>query len=301
MDGEHRNRDSAWPASGPSQWPPAEPGPEADTTHVYASSFGGRDEPGNEYWPGDGHGVAGGPGTPDRNRFGPGGSTRGSPGGPSRRIVLTSLGVAVLLAIGAGAIYSMNQPSGVASDVDTAVAPIASPSPTTPNAFAVPSTADTATPDVTVTVTTTARETGTSEAPSGYVDEPWSDPGLDFGTVVAVTGQGDKARITVHRQHFLIGDAAREYYDEHPDKEELDYAITDDGGKDRRYTVADDALVYGANLLGDGPNSHTPLTVSEFTTKARTLLDANTPLRMWMYRRTSSSSTVIYLAEQYIP
>jgi hypothetical protein len=211
--------------------------------------------------------------------------------------VFTSLGVAALLAIGTGAVYSMTRQN----NVDTALTPTASPSMASPSSASALPLATATTASVTVTVTTTARATGTSGAPGSYVEEPWSDPDMNFGTIVAVKRQGDKAQITVRRQHFLTGEMAQEYYDEHPDKEQMDYAITDDGGKNKQYTVAEDALVYGANLLGDGPTSHTRLTVSEFTTKAKALLDDHTPLRMWMRRRSSSSHTVIYLAEQYIP
>ena len=245
--------------------------------------------------PGPG-GYGPGPGGPHgQDQFGPGGPRTGG-GGPSRRVVFTSLGVAALLAVGAGTVYSMRGTSGVntASPTTTSEASSSGTTGASPTASAT-------TPSVTVTVTTTASSTKAGGAPNGYVADPGANPDMDFGTIVAIKKQGGGAQITVRRQRFLSGDAAREYYDEHPDKEELDYAITDAGGKNKQYTVADDALIYGSNLLGDSPTSHNQLTVAEFVTKANALLAKDTPLRMWMYRRSSSSSTVTYLAEQYTP
>jgi hypothetical protein len=125
---------------------------------------------------------------------------------------------------------------------------------------------------------------------------------MDFGTIVAVKKQGGGALITVRRQQFLTGDAAKQYYAGHPDKEPLDYAIVDAGGKNKQFTVAGDALVYGGNVLaGVSPDQPVQMQVPQFVTKAKSVLSKSIPLRVWMYHRSTSNGTVIYLAEQYTP
>lgn len=236
------------------------------------------------------------------------GSDHGGPGqrgsgGPSGRVVLTSLGIAALLAMGAGAVYAVKRPAdpvATAATVPTtaaAPAPAPTPSPTTPAPRAT-----TATPTATVTVTATPTRTqAAGTPPSGYVPDPWANPGMDFGTIVAVKKQGDGAVITVRRQQFLIGATAQQYYADHPDQEPLEYAIVDVGGK-KQFTVAEDALVYGGNVLAEvSPDQPVELTVPEFVSKAKSVLSESIPLRVWMYHRTSANSTVIYLAEQYVP
>lgn len=233
----------------------------------------------------------------DRSR--PGQRDPGGSGGPSRRVVLTSLGVAALLATGVGTVFALKRP---ADPVTTAAATPTMPAVATPAPTAPAPRAAAVTPATTVTVTATpTRAPATGTPPSGYVPEPWSDPGMEFGTVVAVKKRGDGAVITVRRQQFLIGATAQQYYADHPDKEPLEYAIVDAGGK-KQFTVADDALVYGGNVLAEvNPDQPVELTVPEFVSKAKSVLSESLPLRVWMYHRTTANSTVIYLAEQYVP
>jgi hypothetical protein len=235
---------------------------------------------------------------------GPGqpGSRNGS-GGPSRSLVLTSLGVAALLAVAAGTVYAVSQSSDStgtatppAQTIDT-VAPSttsAAPSATTSS----PSTTASATTSTTTTPTTATATGGT--APTGYVQDPWAQ-GLDFGTILAVKKQGGGAVIQVKRQQFLTGDAAKQYYAQHPDKEPMDYAIVDVWEK-HQFTVTGDCLVYGQYLLGDHNQlSMVQLSVPQFVAKTKALLSKQIPLHVWMYHKNGQNGPVVYLAEQYTP
>lgn len=298
MDGEQRSTDAGWPAARPSRQAPDEPAPRSDPGATQVFGYAPQSHPPQSDSPQSqpDYGRQSGP-----HGSGEQGSREHGSGGPSRSVVLISLGVAALLAVIAGTVYAFTRPLP-ASTVATATSstPIfdtPEPNPTEPTPSASTSTPSGTTPTPTPTATATA--TGAA-APTGFVSDPWAQ-GLDFGTVTAVKKQGGGAAITVRRQTFLTRGEAQTYYAQHPDLETLDYAIVD-GGETHRYTLSGDAVIYGQYLLGDGDQvATTQLTVPQFVKKSKQLLGKSIPLRVWMHHQTSPDGTVLYLAEQYIP
>jgi hypothetical protein len=232
-------------------------------------------------------------------RFGPGdagpGGSAGS-GGPSRRVVLISLGLAALLAVGAGTIFALTRTNATTTATTTPSVSLTTPAAATPSV-----TTATPTKSATATKTPSTSATVAGTLPTGYVSDPWSNPGMEFATLSSVKKQGAGAVITVRRQQFLTGAAAQQYYAAHPGEGVLDYKIVD-LGKSRTLTVAPDALVYGQYLLGDQNQVATSqLTVAQFIGKAKDLQSKSLPLHLWLYQRSTTSGPVVYVAEQYTP
>lgn len=274
---------------------PGQPGAGGPGGYAQPGGFGPGGRPSPETGPSAGY--PGGPSGPGR----PGGT--GGSGGPSRTLVLTSFGVAALLAVGVGTVWALNRPANTAAasagptqtiDTSPPSAPTTAPSASTSS----PTPSDSPS---TVTPSTVTPTTGIpAGAPTGYVQDPWAR-GMDFGTVLSVKKQGGGAVIQVKRQQFLTGDAAKQYYEQHPDKEPLDYAIVDVWEK-HHFTVTDDCLIYGQSLLGDQRQLATvQLTVGQFVSKTKSLLGKSTPLRVWLYHKNGQNGPVVYIAEQYTP
>jgi hypothetical protein len=323
MDGERRSGDPDWPAAAPGrQVPPQQQYPQQQypqqqypqqqysqgagvgdprsaATRAYPGPLAPAEEPFDQF--GFGGSVApdgpGHPATTDPGGRPPDGRGGRGSGGPSRSVVVVSLAVAALAAIGAGTVYALNQPSGTVTTAATTPSAPATTSP--PTAASSPSASPSSSPR---TSTTTSATVSAGPAPTAFVDNPGAYPGMDFGTVVAVAKKGSGAQITVQRQQFLTGNDAALYYSQHPDQEPLDYAIVDVDSKNHTFTVASDALVYAQYLLGDQNTvTTTQLTAAQFVTKSKAVLSKHLPLLVWMYHKGSANGTVGYLAEQYTP
>jgi hypothetical protein len=268
----------------------------------YPPNHFGRDEYGagqyqREQFPQDQYGQNQyGPSAQGPGPFGPDDPGSGGSGGPSRRVVLITLALAALLAAGVGTIFAVTR-----SDTTTTATTMPSVSLTTPAATTPSVSASTPAKTVTVTKTPSTTATIAGTLPTGYVSDPWNNPGMEFGTLTSVKKQGSGAVITIKRQQFLTGTAAADYYAAHPGEDPMDYKILD-LGKSRTLTVAQDALVYGQYLLGDQNQVTTSqLTTAQFVGKAKDLQSKSLPLHLWLYQRTTTSGPVVYLAEQYTP
>jgi hypothetical protein len=248
----------------------------------------------------DGFGESGFPGIPrspnDGDRH---------PSGPSRAVVLISLSLAALAAIGAGTAYAL---IGSANPTTLATAPPTGDPTGSPTSGNTSSTTSETVPATTTRTTSTVTPTPTPDetavpgpAPTAFTDNPGAVPGMDFGMLVSVTKRGAGAQLTVKRQQFLTGQDAQFYYAQR-NQEPLDYAIVDVDNRNHTFTVAPDALIYAQYLLGDNNTvTTTPLTVPQFLAKAKAVQAKNLPLHLWLYHRSTADGTVVYLAEQFTP
>ncbi len=221
---------------------------------------------------------------------GPGESPRG---GPSVRVVVTTLGITALVAVLAGGVYGLLRP--VPATVTTTVA-------TTSMSAQAATTART-TPPATASVTKPAPSTA-SAAPrqTAYVEDPAGTAGMDFGVLTGVERSGSALTVTMDRAQFLTGAKAVAYYAGHPDEEPLDYAVVNTNQRLRTFTVTEDAAVYAQFALGDGGGVKTEqISLDQFYEKAVGLLATDQSLLLWLRHVEGPDGPVYYLAEQYTP
>jgi len=256
----------------------------AQTSADDAERAAWRGDPDRAAWHGDPSGGAG---------YGPGGP--GSPGGgPSRRVVLTTLGVTALVAVLAGGLWGLLRPS---SDGVTALASgSATGSPT-----ASPTGSATSKPAKTPAATKSATATPTPHD-TEYVVDPTAVEGMDFGLLRGIGRSGGTVTLRVDRAQFLVGSAAERYYAKNPDLEPLDYAIVNANSRLRSFPLTDDAVVYSQFALGDGGSVRTQeISTDQLYTKAGELLGQNETVLLWLRHSEEPDGPVYYVAEQFTP
>ena len=227
---------------------------------------------------------------------GPGGYSYDSPprrNGPKTGTVIVALLGAVAAAIVAGVLIGFVRQS---PDPNASLNP--GPS-TTPPAATQSSGPAQPSPSNEPSSTTTAAE---AVERIGWVEQPWTRKGMDFGILKGVSRDGDKVSLSFDRAAFLVGKDAEAYFKKHPNQEPQDYALVNTNSKVRRFELVADAEVYGTYLLGDQQQVHEQqLSVDDLVAKFQALPNKQDGLLVWLRHRDGDDGPVTYLAEQFIP
>jgi hypothetical protein len=155
---------------------------------------------------------------------------------------------------------------------------------------------------------TPSEDPGATTSPSGeavqrigWVEQPWTRQGMDFGILKGVSRDGDTVKLSFDRASFLVGKDAEEYFKKHPKEEPRDYALVNTNKKLRSFQLVADAEVYGTGQLGGSPSQQQDLTTDELVAKFQSLPSQDQEVLVWLQHREGEDGPVTYLAEQFTP
>ena len=227
---------------------------------------------------------------------------------PRRQVVIPCLVGAVGLGSLTGLIMGAFGPTSSDQTATAFRPPVGTTSATgAPSATASASASGSASPTASASPSSTATVkviTGSPDVPpTAFIDQPWSDPSMQFATLQDVQ-RDDNGSVVVQVRlgRLLTGGAARRYLVSQG-QDPADFAVVDQSGGTQDYTLRDDATIFSQYYLGDHTNVNTmQLDPDQFYDAARAALGAGVQPTIWLRHDYGiDSGPVIYLAEQYLP
>jgi hypothetical protein len=221
---------------------------------------------------------------------------------PRRQLVIPAVAGAIGMGALTGLVLGIFLPAS--NQTATAFRPATTPSAGATSPSASTSTRPTASTSPSPSATTTVKVvTGAPDVPpSTFIDQPWANRTMEFGTLQDVQRDDRGVTVQVRRSKLLMGEAARKYLNSQG-QDPADFAVVTQGTKTVQYTLRDDAAIFSQYDLGDHQNVDTQqLSPDEFYDAARGALDNGVHPGIWLRHSYGiTSQPLIYLAEQYLP